>query len=358
MVTNNLTISIVLATYNGEKYLAAQLASLRNQTLTPFELIVADDHSSDETVKIINDFSKTCDFPVRLTINQVRKGYDENFMSVMDQCRGDLIAFCDQDDVWLPEKLARMQVCFSDPQILLAYHNAQVTDRDLNPLRRLYDPQSQQKIVETQPMHPWHISHGFAQVFRSWLRRHDGSWAGSIDHNRARRMAHDQWYCFLAGLYGGVAHVDEDLAFYRQHGNNVAGAKPVPTMRKRLDAFLSHSSAWEHQAGASAQFRAEFARQLLQGAASWHRPQLQLCETAYKNLAARLTRRALFYDDKKRRHRLKSLAQAIFRGDYSRDRLWKFAWQSLPRDMVLGVLNKSPQTAGQPDSAEAAALPH
>lgn len=357
MVKNALTVSIVMATYNGEKYLAAQLASLRHQTLTAFELIVADDHSSDETVKIIKDFAKTSNFPVRLTINEIRKGYDANFMSVMDQCGGDLIAFCDQDDVWLPEKLERMQACFSDPKILLAYHNAQVTDRALNPLRRLYDPQKQRNILATQPMHPWHISHGFAQVFRSWLRRHDGSWAGSIDHNLARRMAHDQWYCCLAGLYGGVTHVDEDLALYRQHGNNVAGAKPVPTIAKRLDAFLSHSSAWERQAGASAQFRADLALQLLQDADAPYRPQLQHCETAYRNLAARLTRRASFYDDKQRRHRLTSLAQAILRGDYSRDRLWKFAWQSLPRDMVLSVFNKSPQTADQPNSVKAAALP-
>src|SRR4051812_16300560 len=99
-------ISIALATYNGEKYLSAQLESLALQTRLPAELVVCDDCSTDRTIDIIDEFIARAPFPVRVARNESRLGFVNNFMRAAQGCRADLIAFCDQDDIWEPNKLA------------------------------------------------------------------------------------------------------------------------------------------------------------------------------------------------------------------------------------------------------------
>jgi glycosyltransferase involved in cell wall biosynthesis len=99
-------LSVVLCTYNGERYLPAQLESLAGQTRLPDELIVQDDGSTDATARIVRDFARSARFDVRLFENPARLGVTGNFASALRRATGDLLTVCDQDDVWLPEKLA------------------------------------------------------------------------------------------------------------------------------------------------------------------------------------------------------------------------------------------------------------
>ena len=101
-----MNISIAMATYNGEKYIKEQLQSLSNQTSLPFELVVGDDGSTDATLDILKEFCAHAPFPVRIHQNQANLGFARNFLDTARRCKGDWIAFCDQDDVWLPDKLA------------------------------------------------------------------------------------------------------------------------------------------------------------------------------------------------------------------------------------------------------------
>src|ERR1700722_20432893 len=98
-------ISIAMATYNGESYIHRLLDSIAQQTLLPTELIVCDDGSTDATVNIVDDFSRSALFPVVIVKNTKRLGFTANFLQAVRMCHGDLIAFCDQDDEWLPHKL-------------------------------------------------------------------------------------------------------------------------------------------------------------------------------------------------------------------------------------------------------------
>src|SRR6478609_12105203 len=101
------TVSVAMATYNGAKFLQAQLDSLAAQTQLPDELVVGDDGSSDDTLAILEAFAASAPFPVRVDRNETRPDYGDNFMRTALRCTGDYIAFCDQDDVWLPEKIER-----------------------------------------------------------------------------------------------------------------------------------------------------------------------------------------------------------------------------------------------------------
>jgi glycosyltransferase involved in cell wall biosynthesis len=95
-----MTTSVVMTTYNGEKYLQRQLESIAQQSSQPLELIVRDDASKDATVEILRKFQSTVAFEVVVQVNEKNVGFRENFMEAIRQARGEIIAFCDQDDIW------------------------------------------------------------------------------------------------------------------------------------------------------------------------------------------------------------------------------------------------------------------
>ena len=109
-------ISVAMCTFNGEKFLEAQLDSVAQQTLKPIELVVCDDGSSDDTQAIVVRFAQSAPFAVRYISNPSRLGYRLNFMNAARQCTSDLIAFCDQDDIWCADKLKRAAVPFANPR--------------------------------------------------------------------------------------------------------------------------------------------------------------------------------------------------------------------------------------------------
>lgn len=96
-------ISVALATYNGEKYIKDQINSILNQTYKNIEIIICDDNSIDKTYSILTSFQKI--HFIKIFRNKSNLGYIKNFEKVLSLCSGDYIAFCDQDDIWLPNKL-------------------------------------------------------------------------------------------------------------------------------------------------------------------------------------------------------------------------------------------------------------
>jgi len=123
-------ISIAMATYNGESFIQRQLESIAQQTSPPAELIVCDDGSTDSTVNIVDDFSRSALFPVVIVKNTKRLGFTANFLQAVRMCHGDLIAFCDQDDEWLPHKLHRILEMSRGSDALLFAHADELIDRN------------------------------------------------------------------------------------------------------------------------------------------------------------------------------------------------------------------------------------
>ena len=123
-----------MATYNGARYLQAQLDSILAQTLLPNELVVSDDGSTDATLAIVEAFANRAPFAVRLIRNEERLGYGQNFNRALMQTTGDLVFLCDQDDVWFPEKIARLtEVARGEPNAGLLIHDGAITDAALSP---------------------------------------------------------------------------------------------------------------------------------------------------------------------------------------------------------------------------------
>ncbi len=123
--------SVALCTYNGARFLQEQLDSISAQTCQPDEVIVGDDGSTDETLAILERWKNTVPFPVRILTHEKNLGHTKNFEATARECIGDVVFFCDQDDIWLPEKVATvMNVFETQPDVGLVCHNTTVMDEN------------------------------------------------------------------------------------------------------------------------------------------------------------------------------------------------------------------------------------
>ena len=217
-----------------------QLASLASQKAWPFELIVVDDGSTDSTLEIVEQFSASSPFPVRIFKNEFRLGYRQNFMRAAELCSGELISFCDQDDIWTDDKLARSVEEFRDHEVLLVYHNARLIDEKGKPNGYVCPRSKKSATLTHQDVEPWRIVPGFSQVIRRSLLRYSNLHNRSLDmFDLEEHMPHDQWFLFLASALGKISYVAEPLALYRQHGSNTSGWLPAKPL-----AFAVHNIAY------------------------------------------------------------------------------------------------------------------
>lgn len=105
-------VSVILSTYNGEKYIEEQLESIRCQTVVPNEVIIKDDCSYDNTVNIVNNYIETKELGNwKVIVNDKNLGWKKNFVSLLEFATGDYIFFCDQDDIWHEDKIEKMVNC-------------------------------------------------------------------------------------------------------------------------------------------------------------------------------------------------------------------------------------------------------
>lgn len=101
-------ISVAIATYNGASFIGKQIASICEQTIKPFEIVVSDDNSSDETIEIINKIANNySNIKFKIIKNNQNIGFAKNFLNAIFNTEGDIIFLSDQDDIWLPTKIER-----------------------------------------------------------------------------------------------------------------------------------------------------------------------------------------------------------------------------------------------------------
>lgn len=244
------SIGVAMTTYNGARFIGEQLDSLARQELLPRELHVGDDGSSDGTLEIIADFARTAPFPVHVRRNPDNLGYGENFIQTALRCSSPWIAFCDQDDVWLPQKLARSAAAIAagPADLRLVAHDVIVADEALRPRGPFYFYPPRPALPRLTLDPEWFCL-GFSQVFDKRLLtdipprpRVDIGW-------HREKQSHDVWIALLANATGSVMLLDEPLAFYRSHGGNVTLTDVRPGLRERLAAALeSHGSLYQKRA--------------------------------------------------------------------------------------------------------------
>jgi hypothetical protein len=218
-------ISVAMATYNGAAHVQEQLDSLAAQTVPPAELVVSDDGSSDATLEIIRRFQERASFPIRILDKPERLGFADNFLHAAAACRHELVAFCDQDDVWLPTKLEIGGRRIEADDSLLSMHTLTLTDAGLNPVGHWDQNIIGDRVWEPLRIDPYITGWGNTMVFRREL-------ATLVARERRPRqpeasdrpLSHDTWIYALAAALGRVSHIEAPLILYRQHAGATFGA--------------------------------------------------------------------------------------------------------------------------------------
>lgn len=246
-MTETLPISVVLATFNGERYLPEQLESLAAQRRPPAELLVGDDGSSDATLQILHDFASRAPFPIHIARNHHRLGYADNFLTIAARCEGDIVAFCDQDDMWHPKKLELIEETFlHSPECVLACHYSTVADEAGSPVGRRFPRQELGPVYRPPTLHQTQFP-GFSLAVRRWLLSvADAETRPPDAHAHVGRMGHDAWLWLLAGCVGDVVVLPEELVLYRQH-ENLFGDSHVSWQEKVWRLRAANASMYQQQ---------------------------------------------------------------------------------------------------------------
>lgn len=244
------TIDVVLATYQGEQFLGEQLASIAAQTRMPSRLLVADDGSTDHTCAIIEDFARHAPFPVVWVGRDHVGGAAANFARLLAATSAELVLLCDQDDRWLPHRLAHLVAAY----LALGQHDVprlMVHDLSLIDAAGVAIGPSFWRHQAFVPAH--------GSQFATLLVMN--SFPGcAMACNRAllqralpipnEAIMHDWWLALVAGGCGTITVLDQPLAAYRLHATNAVGA-PVQTWwsrirRGRLGSGVGRRQAFSH----------------------------------------------------------------------------------------------------------------
>lgn len=202
-------ISVCLATYNGSSYVGELLHSVLAQLGAGDEIVVSDDGSSDGTLAVIAAIG---DPRIRLLDGEGRVGVIKNFERALQTARGDTIFLCDQDDVWLPGKVAQSLKALD--HYLLIVSDCVVVDSDLEPISPSFFRlrRSGSGILHNL----WRNSYlGCCMAFRRELLKVALPFPDCIP-------MHDSWLGMIAETYGGTCFVPLPLLLYRRHGGNAS----------------------------------------------------------------------------------------------------------------------------------------
>lgn len=218
MVGSTVNISVAIGTYNGQAHLREQLESIAVQTLLPTEVVIGDDASTDATYQIAEHFSKEFPNRVHLYQNPVNLGYVENFEKAISLCTGDIIAPCDQDDIWLPNRLEKIAALFSEcPDCGLVFTDATVVNETLQTMGyTLYARHGKPDLCEDKII-PYFIRrldiNGCTMAFRSELRE-------CVLPISSKWWGHDHWIVFIVAAVSRICMLDEPLMLYRRHSKS------------------------------------------------------------------------------------------------------------------------------------------
>lgn len=247
-----LRVSVAMCTYNGGRYLKDQLESIEKQTRRPCELVVCDDHSTDDSIAILKQFQADAPFPVLVIQNALRLGSTRNFDQAIGLCRGEFIALCDQDDHWLPQKLERLSdMLAKNPFLGGVFSDADLIDGAGRPVgmrlfsRHNFTVKKQRNFIASPPstLLKHDVVTGATLMFRGSLRRYCSPIPAS--------WVHDGWLAWMIALHSRLTLVAEPLIEYRIHAGQQLGvsgtALNLESRGARSETRRQHYARVAHQ---------------------------------------------------------------------------------------------------------------
>lgn len=214
----NIYNSIVMATYNGEKYIREQIDSILVNMKENDELILSDDGSTDKTIKIIKEYQKK---DKRITlIKGPNNGVKQNFANAIKCAQGKYIFLSDQDDVWEPNKLELINNLFEENDYSVIVHDALIVDSNLKSSGETFFQFRKSGVGKFKNIYK-NTYIGCCMAFKKSLVNKILPIPNNIE-------MHDQWIGILGERYGKNFFFSRCLIKYRRHNNNVSNMKHYP----------------------------------------------------------------------------------------------------------------------------------
>lgn len=219
-------ISVCLASFNGEKYIGEQIESILKQIDYEDEIIISDDGSTDNTLKVIKSYN---DKRIKIIINENKHGYTGNFENALKAAKGNIIIMSDQDDVWVDNKVEVIVDDLKNYDFVVS--DAKIVDQNLNVISDSF----------------FALRHPYFNKWGDWLKC--GYLGCCMSFNRSvlnkalpfpsnhNLCAHDYWLMLIGSFFFKVKYEKEPLVLYRRHSCNVSDAgmsNGVPITEKIL----------------------------------------------------------------------------------------------------------------------------
>lgn len=237
-------IDILLASYNGEKYIAEQIESILQQDYNDFRIIIRDDGSSDNTVEIIKEYCKKYPQKIILIQDAIKcKSAQKNFFELLHYAQSEYVMFCDQDDWWLPNKVSacmhemkKLEKNYSKDIPILVYAEYKVVGKNLEDIG--FNHKKSQVAKHYHELNRLLVQN---YITGCLILMNKSLYFAMGEYNESIPM-HDGWAALCASSLGKISHIDDVVMLYRQHGGNCAGALDVTDVRYRIRRLFDPNS--------------------------------------------------------------------------------------------------------------------
>lgn len=225
----HMTIDILLSTYNGEKYIEQQIHSILQQSRSDWVLLIRDDLSHDSTPHLIHKLQYL--YPQKIQIiddKSTNLGASQSFSKLLEKSKSDYVMFCDQDDVWVPNKIEltiskiqELEYIHSKKTPLLVHSDLKVVDHQLDLIENSFwkyqnlDPKQGNFLNRTLVQN---VVTGCTVMINQPLRQ----LATPIPNEC---IMHDWWIALVAAAFGKIAYIETPTVLYRHHQSNLIGSK-------------------------------------------------------------------------------------------------------------------------------------
>lgn len=227
-------IDILMATYNGEKYLKEQIESVLNQTYKNIRLVISDDCSKDGTINILKQYEN--DKRIEVHYHEKNQGYIKNFEYLLKQVKNNIYMLSDQDDVWMPEKIRKTYEKLIKNDADMVFADLEVVDENLKTIYpsfnkfMLLDRKINKYINSYKLNYLYNCITGCTLMSKS-------KWIKDIlpIPTDSKYLIHDHWIGIIVSLNGKIVYMPEKYIKYRQHGNNQVGTEKISHGFKKLE---------------------------------------------------------------------------------------------------------------------------
>ena len=270
-------VTVLLAAYEGERYIEQQLDSILAQTVPDIQIVISDDGSKDKTRRILEQYARW--YPGQIVLrHRVKEGmYMDregqvppmamNFFWLLGQADGDYLLLCDQDDVWknhkvrtLLRRMRELEGKFGREYPILVHSDMEVTDEDLNvisPSFFRYQRSNPDRTAFSQVLAENPVTGGAVMMNRAL--------AGLVRRVPGRCLMHDWWIALGASCFGTISCIREPLYQYRQHGGNTLGASrtgSVEDLKARMGRQTAVEENYRRMFGQAASFGAMYGEKM------------------------------------------------------------------------------------------------